>query len=255
MARRGGCLRVGLVLITVPILLGLGALLISNLNRVLTHETADGVIVELVRSTDSDGDNVFAPVYEYAVDGRIYRYQSQVSYGGLLVPELGEVRTILYNPADPTDARVRSTFFLIWLPALFIGVILLIVGFVFWLSRRRSRRNDAIEATTPPWAEPPAPMQTGESMPPWAPPVEEPVSRQRITATFMGTEPSQMAADGSVRYRVKARAEIDGVMHRFRSDWIDDDPTLLFMDRGNTVDVAIDPDDPTSYQVILPSTE
>ena len=71
----------------------------------------------------------------------------------------------------------------------------------------------------------------------------------------MGTEPSQMDSSGNVRYRVKARAEIDGVMHRFRGEWVDEDPTLLFMEQGNKVEVRINPTDPADYEVVMPEVE
>ena len=71
----------------------------------------------------------------------------------------------------------------------------------------------------------------------------------------MGTEPSQMDARGRVRYRVKARAEIDGSLHRFLSEWLEEDPTLYYMKHGNKVEVRIDPQDPTSYEVVLPPLE
>ena len=81
------------------------------------------------------------------------------------------------------------------------------------------------------------------------------ISTEVIEATFMGTEPSQMDAQGKVRYRVRARAEIDGVIHRFRGTWQDEDPTLLFMERGNRVQVRIDSNDPSSYEVLMPGAD
>ncbi|MCP4225165.1 MAG: hypothetical protein GY773_17650 [Actinomycetia bacterium] len=71
----------------------------------------------------------------------------------------------------------------------------------------------------------------------------------------MGAEPSQMDAAGAVQYRVKASAEIDGTTHRFVGDWLDDDPTLMLMQLGNKVEVRIDPSNPSSYEVIVPSTD
>ena len=71
----------------------------------------------------------------------------------------------------------------------------------------------------------------------------------------MGTEPSQMDDQGRVRYRVKARIEVDGVLHRFRSEWVDEDPTLYYMQHGNKVEVRVDPNDLTQYEVVLPPVE
>ncbi|MDJ0954921.1 MAG: DUF3592 domain-containing protein [Acidimicrobiia bacterium] len=255
MASRGGCVRVVVLVFLAPILIGLGAWFFSNLSRVVNHDTTDGVIVDLIRGTDSDGDASYTPVYEYEVDGETYRYRSAVSYGGVLVPDLGDRRTMLYNPADPTDARVHNLFLLIWLPLILMAVPVLIVVAVFWGMRRRQRLADA----APPWADE---GQVPAPTPEW--PLPQPdadgtpaatAPSTTIEATFMGTEPSQMDAAGNVRYRVKARTEIDGKLHRFRSEWVDEDPTLYYMQHGNKVEVRIDPADPSSYEVTLPPSD
>lgn len=263
MAKRGGgCIRVVLLGILAVVLFGLSLLLISNLNRVLTHDTAQGTIVELVWGVDSDGDPSATPVYEYIVEGVPYRYESSVSYGGLLVPSVGETRTILYNPSNPTDARVRNIFLLVWLPIIFMVIPLLIVGGIFWSMARRRRMADAappwvdqIPAQQPQW-EPPQPQQRGterQGSPGWQ--TVDPSSSQLIEAIFMGTEPSQMDDQGRVRYRVKARAEIDEEIHRFRSEWMDEDPTLYYMQHGNKVEVRISSGNFADYEVILPPTD
>lgn len=239
--KRGGCLKVAVLIITVPIVFGLGLLFFSNLTRVLTHETTQGVIADLRYTTDSDGDPAYTPIYEYYVDGRTFRYEGAISYSGAIVPRIGDARPILYDPADPADARVRNIFLLIWLPFLLMLLPILIAAGIFWSIRRRHR----ITSQAPPWVD----RQPGPTTP-FEPPVAP--ARDRITASFMGTEPSQMDDQGRVRYRVKARAEINDVIHRFVGDWMDEDPTLYYMERGNTVDVWVDPADPGSYEVALP---
>ncbi len=239
MAKRGGCLKVAVLAIVIPIVLGFGLLLVSNLNRVLNHETAEGVIVDLVFSTDSDGDAAYTPVYRYVVNGDTYLYEGAISYSGAIIPTVGDTRTMLYDPANPADARVRNLFLLIWLPVILMLLPILIAAGIFWSIRRR--RNRAAPQQ-PPWAED-VPVAipdfgTGE--------------RSRITASFMGAEPSQMDDEGRVRYRVKAHAEIGDTIHRFVSDWVDEDPTLYYMQHGNVVEVWIDPNDPGSYEVTLP---
>ena len=239
MAKRGGCLKVAVLAIVIPIVLGVGLLLVSNLNRVLTHETAPGVIVDLVFTTDSDGDPAYKPVFEYVVDGRTYLYESAVSYSGVLVPTIGDSRTMLYDPGNPADARVRNIFLLIWLPVILMLLPILMAAGVFWSIRRRRRSM----SEQPPWA---------EDLPVVVPNALGAAHRSKITASFMGTEPSQMDDQGRVRYRVNARAEIGDTIHRFVSDWMDEDPTLYYMQHGNTVDIWMDPDDPSSYEVVLP---
>jgi len=251
MARPAGCLKTFFAVPLALIVLGLGMWLLGNVNRVLTHDTTEGVVIRLDESRDSDGDTLFTPTYEYEVGGQTYTYESQVSYGGMLVPELGEVRTMLYDPSDPADVQVRSMFVLVGLPLILMAIPLLVLVAMVWSSVRRRRRATEVPTqlgptTTPPWvvqSSPPGWEQSPES------------TRVAVEALFMGTEPSQMDADGHVRYRVKARAEINGDLHRFRSDWLDEDPTLYYMKHGNKVDVLVDPDDSTSYEVALPPVE
>jgi hypothetical protein len=238
--KRGGCLKVAVLVIAVPIVFGLGLLLVSNVNRVLSHETTQAVIVDLVFSTDSDGDAAYTPVYEYTVNGNTYLYTGAISYSGAIVPTIGDRATILYDPDNPADARVRNVFLLIWLPILLMLLPILIAAGIFWSIRRRRRMAGP---QPPPWVGDQA--RSAEDDPAGG--------RERITADFMGAEPSPMDDQGRVRYRVKARAEIGDTMHRFVSEWMDEDPTLHYMQHGNTVEVWMDPEDPDSYEVVLPA--
>lgn len=239
------------VVLLVPVVAGLGWWLLSNISRVLTHEDVEAVVVDLVPTVDSDGDTLFRPVYEYRVDGATYRYESMVSLGGLAVPDLGDRKTLLYDPDQPGDARVQNYFLLLVLPLILLAIPLLILAAMFWTMLRHSRRPEVV-----------LPGAGGGQVPPWATRTEPPGTidaaegaSEVIEATFMGTEPSQMDAQGNVRYRVKARAEMDGVIHRFRGPWQDEDPTLLFMERGNKVPVRINSNDPSSYEVLMPDPD
>jgi hypothetical protein len=234
-----------------PTVLGLGWWLLSNISRVLTHETVEAVVVDLIPTVDSDGDTLYRPVYEYRVEGATYRYESMASLGGLVVPDLGDRRALLYNPDQPGDARVQNYFLLLILPSVLLAIPLLLLAAMFWATLRRGRQLQV-------------PVRGGNAgpMPPSSSPTEPRVTLAEpagagevIEATFMGTEPSQMDAQGNVRYRVKARAEIDGAIHRFLGPWQDEDPTLLFMERSNKVQVRFNPNDPASYEVIVPGAD
>lgn len=269
MARRsgcavGGCLKTSLLLLLTPVVLGLGWWWLSNIGRVLTHDSVEAVVVDLIPTRDSDGDILYRPVYEYDVDGRTYRYESMVNLGGVVVPDLGDRKTLLYNPDSPGDARVRNYFLLLALPGILLAIPLIVLGLLAISAIRRSRRPQVVgpgsrSGGVPPWA-PPADGEEAR-VPPWLPreestPLEVATPQKEvIEATFMGTEPSQMDAAGRVRYRVKARAEIDSVVHRFVGEWLDEDPTLLFMEHGNKVQVRVNSNDPTSYEVLMPSAD
>ena len=252
MAKPSGCLKLFFAVPLVLIVFGVGLWFLSNVNRVVNHDTTDGVVVELTRGTDSDGDITYTPTYLYEVDGQNYLYESKVSYGGMLIPEIGDVRTILYDPDFPADAQVRNIFILIWLPLILLAIPIAILILMAWSTVRRRRRMTEVptqltQTVQPPWAD-----QTTQP-PSWDPPVA--ANRSIVEALFMGTEPSQMDAAGNIRYRVKARTDIDGTQHRFVSEWLDEDPTLYYMQHGNKVEVRVDPDDPTSYEVVLPDVE
>lgn len=254
----GGCL-VGLLVIALLGVFAGGSLwMIRNLGRMATSQTAEAVVVELIPDFDSDGVT-YAPVVEYEVGGVTYRLQSQVSYGGLAVPEIGDRKQVLYNPDDPTDAVFRSFWTLWFLPILMIvipAVILaLIVYSVIRTARRRARESEMIVFAGSPGEFRRTGVETIDIEPvdertEFLPPLGE--GGEPIEAMFMGAEPSPMDADGNVRYRITARAEIDGEVRRFTGPWLDEDPTLALMQQGNRVTVIVDPTDPARYRLVLP---
>jgi hypothetical protein len=254
--RKGlGCLFVvGVVLVLAS---GAGVFwLFDSLQRVTGDEQVEGVIVELIESRDSEGDLLYAPVVEYVVDGTSYRIESSVSYGGLVVPDIGDSRTVYYDPDDPTDATFRGFWTLWFLPALLtllpLTILIVIVAAAVRAQRKRSEAGIA-----------------GTSAPGGAVAVPEPsmveadileslglgFSGEEIIGDFMGVEVSPMDAKGDVRYRVRAQAELDDEIVRFVGPWLDDDPTLDYMRIGNRVRIRIDPADPSRYDVLGPAAE
>ncbi len=241
MGRRIGCGALLAITILALVSAGSGLWLLSNVNRLLTHDSVEAVIIGYESGVNSDGNATVSPIYEYEVAGTTYRYTKQVSYSGFTPGGIGESRALLYNPDNPQDARVRNLFLLVGLPGIVSVVALGVVGLIGRATVRRSRRSDAQPTAAP------------TPHPAWGEVVDP--ARVPIEADFMGAEPSQMDSSGIVRYRIKARAEIDGVLHRFVSEWLDEDPTLRLMEDGNKVEVRIDPSNPSSYEVIVPSTD
>ena len=253
--RKGlGCLFVvGVVLVLAS---GAGMFwLFDSYQRVTGDEQVDGVIVELIERRDSEGDLLYAPVVEYVVDGTSYRIESSVSYGGVVVPDIGDVRTVYYDPDDPTNATFRGFWTLWFLPALLtllpLTILIVIVAAALRAQRKRSEVGLA-----------------GAAAPAGATPTSEPYTvggdilesmgmsfaGEEIVADFMGVEVSPMDATGGVRYRVRAQAEFDEEIVRFLGPWLDEDPTLDYMRIGNRVRVRVDPNDPTRYDVLGPAT-
>ena len=213
--------------------------LLDSIDKVTSDGQTEGVIVDLIESRDTDGDLVYAPVIEYSVGGAVYRIESSVRYGGLAVPDIGDIRTVYYDLDDPARAVSRGFWTLWFFPGLLIGIpVLLLVAMVGVAAYRRnaaSAGGPVVESTMPgARAAPPAPDAN-------------------LVADFMGVEVGPIDDDGRMSYRVKAQAEIDGEIHRFEGPWLDEDPTLDYMRAGNKVAVQINPNDPRSYRFIGPA--
>ena len=196
---RRGCLTA--VLVIVPILLiGISAAwTYANLSRLDSGVTTTGQVVDLIREESSDGPT-YRPVVEFSDErGRVYRFERSFTVGGAAVPELGDERRIVYDPANPSDAAVVGVLF--WLgPILFavvgvIGlVIALIIGFVASRVSGRSGTTQAGQEVLGP---------TGD------------VEFRRVETDF--------SADGMLRYRVVA---VDDAGSEYLSNWLDEDPTV-----------------------------
>lgn len=113
----------------------------------------EGVVVDLVRSRDSDGSDTFAPIVEYRTgEGIERRFQHTVSSGGALTSDIGDLVDVLYDPDDPDHAIVRSATGL-WLgPILFgafgiLGLLVTVLG--IWGVRRAGRRSGRSVTVTP----------------------------------------------------------------------------------------------------------
>lgn len=219
------------------IIAGLAA--IGAIANAVLYERVEGEVVDLIRGFD-EADNVrYTPVYEYEVDGFSYSLVSESDYAEGRAPAVGDRIELVYDPGDPGDAEERDVFVQVGAPLIFAVISILAIALILW---RAKRRELALRQPLPPMALPQLETLASGAMP---------GQRATIDAMFMGAEPSQMDGRGRVRYRVKARAEIDGEIHRFLSDFVEEDPTLLYMQLGNKVEVRIDPNDPSVYEVVV----
>jgi hypothetical protein len=102
---------------------------------VAASASATGTVTDSVGRWNSDpGDDpgvsrLSHPVVRFVTgDGRTVEFESQV--GSNLAPKVGQEVTVLYDPLDPKEARIRS-FMMLWaLPSIFtvLEVLLLVPG-------------------------------------------------------------------------------------------------------------------------------
>jgi hypothetical protein len=104
-----------------------------------TAERGQGVVVEMVSNHSSDS-TTYSPVVEFEAGGRKYRFKDSV---GSNPPShrTGERVGVLYDPANPKDARIDRGRWNKAVPLLIggFGALLCILG--FWMILKRASRN------------------------------------------------------------------------------------------------------------------
>lgn len=124
----------------------------SHYTKMQTYKTTRGEIVDVVekeyRSTSSSHhrshytSTVYAPLYEYEVDGKTYQYCSN-TYSSRY-PTIGSSHTIYYNPKDPGDAYMKQSAVMGIIFSI-IGVVLTGFGIAFGSIYRKKRKADALQ--------------------------------------------------------------------------------------------------------------
>ena len=112
-------------------------------------QSAEGIVTALApvgsHSNDSTSSKVtYAPVFSFkAVDGKTYSITSTSSNNPPAFNVNDDV-TVLYDPANPTNARIDSTFQLWGAPLIlgFLGAFMVVMASVFTLTLRRLARLD-----------------------------------------------------------------------------------------------------------------
>ena len=253
--KRTGCfLIIPLIFVAVG-----GAFLFFSINRLTNQITATGVVVDVSRSTDSDGDASYRPVIEFvADDGFTYTFTGRI--GSSSRPRVGAAIDVLYDPADPQGAT-EKTFSNLWLfPLLFGGMgLFVLIAMVLgrnrmtWRGDRTSDLSDEEKADLLdevlerfPDIGPSGPADSGPladdedtftASPPGGvgrTPAQERAPVGGTTAEFRRAEAS-ISSDGTIKYRVVAKDEAG---NEYYSDLIDEDPTVAIMRLGNEVQLV-----------------
>jgi hypothetical protein len=223
MKRGNGCLTALPLLFFGALLTIVGVgLLISASSRRSESISAEGVVVELIASSGSDG-TTYAPVIEYVgPDGKVYRFTSNLYRSP--APDVGDSIGVLINPDDPSDASENS----IWLLYVFPGIALLfglpLMGAGIFLSRRGLKRG-SIDLDSRQVVVPGAPKP---SLPSGTTPAPTSVYN-RTVAQFRRVEPRGPDASGNFEYRVVAYTDDSVAVF---SDWLRTDPTTAMLMNG-----------------------
>lgn len=101
--------------------------------------TVEGTVTGTATKRNSDGNDVYAPIVRYVVNGETYSITSNSSSS--FMPANGSTRKVNYNPAKPADAKVLATAienaFIAIFPVVGLGIILFA-----WISFIKSKKRD-----------------------------------------------------------------------------------------------------------------
>jgi len=124
------------------IFIAIGVLTAQGARRFLsTAVAAEGRIVDYTADRDLDDEQtMYTPVIEFtAADGALQRFSAGVSSS--TKPAVGRQVTVLYDPARPERARLKSWAALWMLPTIFsgLGAVLVVLGAALGLILRPRR--------------------------------------------------------------------------------------------------------------------
>ncbi|MEA2725247.1 MAG: hypothetical protein QOH59_3018 [Gemmatimonadales bacterium] len=186
---------------------------------------ADGRVTDLERSrssSSSGSSTTYRPVVEFTTaTGKHIEFVSSV---GSSPPShsVGEAVKVLYNPADPQRARIKS-FFQLWFGFLIVfllGLVFAAIGLGMIFVRRRDRKRAE-------WL-----RQHG----------------RRMKTAFKGVELNQsLRVNGRCPYQIVSQSSdaASNTVRLFQSENIWFDPSEYI--KGEVIDVLVDPNDPKRY--------
>ena len=185
---------------------------------------AEGTVVDLAGERNSDGKTMYSPVVEFTTaDGRTLQFTGSTSSNPPSWSR-GDTAKVLYQPANPEQARLDS-FMETWFGPLILGffaLVVLLVGYaLFWggIQKRRVRA----------WL-----AQHG----------------MKVRAKLAGAElNTSLKVNGRSPWRLRAQWQhpVTQKVYVFYSDNVWFDPTE-FCDREQ-VDAVVNADDPRQYVV------
>jgi hypothetical protein len=183
---------------------------------------ANGKVTDLERSRSSNSSTTYRPVVEFTTaTGKRIEFVSSV---GSSPPShrVGEAVKVLYNPADPQSARIKS-FFQLWFGFLMVFVLGLVfaavgLGMIFVRARGRKRAD---------WLR---------------------LHGRRMKTAFKGVQLNQsLRVNGRSPYQIVSQSSDPGsnTVRLYQSENIWFDPSDHIKEQA--IDVLVDPNDPKKY--------
>ncbi len=189
----------------------------------VTGQHTTGRIVSLEAGSGEHRDDVCPDVRFVPARGDVVVFRDGLC-ANFETGRVGDEVPVLYDPADPSRARIDQLWRRLMVPLMFtiVGAVFSTFGFWFLVRIWQRRRVDA-------WL-----REHGT----------------RITARLLGAERSKITFQGETPWRLRAEwtDPADGRIHTFVSDAIWKDPTRK-IGRRSEIGVLVDPANPRRHRV------
>jgi translation initiation factor IF-1 len=188
-------------------------------------ESAEGVVVEIERRSDSDGSSYYPIVRFTPKNGEEIEFTGGI---GSSPPSFktGQKVKVLYDPRNPESARIDAFFEMYGFGGIFafVGFVFLAIGLGMGIAQLRDKYSDD-------WLL---------------------INGKQVQAKIISVAPdTSFQVNGQSPFRITAQWENPNTrkVHVFRSDHIWFDPSQYI--EGDEVTVLIDPKNPKKYDVDL----
>lgn len=118
------------------VLLPIGAIILLGVSIWYTYTSyifsstgieVQGTVVRLEESSSAEGGSTYSPVFSYTYENQQYEYES-VNSSNPPTNRVGDVKTLLVDPANPSKARQNSFWELWLLPCILCPTSIVMVG-------------------------------------------------------------------------------------------------------------------------------
>ncbi|MFN3491863.1 MAG: DUF3592 domain-containing protein [Anaerolineales bacterium] len=119
---------IGVVFSLIGGLMALIAVFLFVRTRVFINNAQEvkGTVIRMVWSPGSDGGGGYSPVYQFkTIEGRLIEKQDNLSSNPPMFKE-GQTIDVLYEPANPENARIKK-----WMSLYFVSLLLGGMGLIF----------------------------------------------------------------------------------------------------------------------------
>lgn len=114
------------------ILVGIGLMVVPTIiKKVKEKKTSFKLSAKVIKLNEADDNNtkLFAPVYEYSFNNKIYQKEADI-YTNVNIPNIGEIVEIMINPNNPEEIYVKEANKTIIIILFIMGLLFVVMSII-----------------------------------------------------------------------------------------------------------------------------